>query len=336
MFKNLTVYRVGADSAPDLSAVEEALSRGRFVACGATQPKSMGWVEPRGEAHAPLVESIDGQWVMRLQTEQRVVPGAVVKRRVDEMAREIEQTTGRKPGKKLGKELKEQALLELLPRAFTKQSGTWVWWSPRERLLMLDTGSQARADEVVTLLIKQIDGLSLSLLHTEMSPAVAMAHWLGTGEAPQGFTVDRECELKAPDAMKSVVRYARHPLDIDEVRQHITAGKVPTRLSLTWHDRCSFTLTESMQLKKVALLDVVFESTGQQADAQGFDADVAIATGELIELIPDLVDALGGEQPMGVSAAEALPVKREASTPSLAGSPTQGHPAEDHAPPWDA
>ena len=91
MFKNLTVYRVGADSAPDLSAVEEALSRGRFVACGATQPKSMGWVEPRGEAHAPLVESIDGQWVMRLQTEQRVVPGAVVKRRVDEMAREIEQ-----------------------------------------------------------------------------------------------------------------------------------------------------------------------------------------------------------------------------------------------------
>ena len=336
MFKNLTVYRVGADSAPDLSAVEEALSRGRFVACGATQPKSMGWVEPRGEAHAPLVESIDGQWVMRLQTEQRVVPGAVVKRRVDEMAREIEQTTGRKPGKKLGKELKEQALLELLPRAFTKQSGTWVWWSPRERLLMLDTGSQARADEVVTLLIKQIDGLSLSLLHTEMSPAVAMAHWLGTGEAPQGFTVDRECELKAPDAMKSVVRYARHPLDIDEVRQHITAGKVPTRLSLTWRDRCSFTLTESMQLKKVALLDVVFESTGQQADAQGFDADVAIATGELIELIPDLVDALGGEQPIGVSAAEALPVKREASTPSLAGSPTQGHPAEDHAPPWDA
>ena len=203
MFKNLTVYRVGADSAPDLSAVEEALSRGRFVACGATQPKSMGWVEPRGEAHAPLVESIDGQWVMRLQTEQRVVPGAVVKRRVDEMAREIEQTTGRKPGKKLGKELKEQALLELLPRAFTKQSGTWVWWSPRERLLMLDTGSQARADEVVTLLIKQIDGLSLSLLHTEMSPAVAMAHWLGTGEAPQGFTVDRECELKSASEEKA-------------------------------------------------------------------------------------------------------------------------------------
>lgn len=336
MFKNLTVYRVGADSAPDLSAVEEALSRGRFVPCGATQQKSMGWVEPRGEAHAPLVESIDGQWVMRLQTEQRVVPGSVVKRRVDEMAREIEQTTGRKPGKKLGKELKEQALLELLPRAFTKQSGTWVWWSPRERLLMLDTSSQARADEVVTLLIKQIDGLSLSLLHTEMSPAVAMAHWLGTGEAPQGFTVDRECELKAPDAMKSVVRYARHPLDIDEVRQHITSGKVPTRLSLTWRDRCSFTLTESMQLKKVALLDVVFESTAQQADAQGFDADVAIATGELIELIPDLVDALGGEQAMGVSAAESVPLKREATSPSPAGSPTGDRPVEDHAPPWDA
>ena len=60
-----------------------------------------------------------------------------------------------------------------------------------------------------------------------MSPAVAMAHWLGTGEAPYAFTIDRECELKSADEMKSVVRYARHPLDTDEVKQHIVSGKMP-------------------------------------------------------------------------------------------------------------
>ena len=63
-------------------------------------------------------------------------------------------------------------------------------------------------------------------------------------------------------------------------------------------ERVSFVLTEALQLKKVAFLDVVFEgspaSPGDRKD-DGFDADVAIATGELVQLIPDLLEALGGE-----------------------------------------
>lgn len=107
---------------------------------------------------------------------------------------------------------------------------------------MLDSGSQAKAEEVVTMLIKALDGLALTLVQTNMSPAVAMTHWLGTGEPPYQFTIDRECELKSTDEMKSVVRYARHDLNTEEVRQHIS-GKVPTRVAMTWRDRVSFILT---------------------------------------------------------------------------------------------
>ncbi|MDX4958199.1 recombination-associated protein RdgC, partial [Delftia acidovorans] len=62
--------------------------------------------------------------------------------------------------------------------------------------------------------------------------------------------------------------------------------------AMTWDDRVSFVLTQGLQLRKVAMLDVVTES--KDGDG-GFDADVAIATGELSKLIPDLIDALGGE-----------------------------------------
>ena len=48
-----------------------------------------------------------------------------------------------------------------------------------------------------------------------------MASWLSEKEAPAGFTIDRECELKQPDSEKATVRYARHTLDIDEVGEHI-------------------------------------------------------------------------------------------------------------------
>jgi hypothetical protein len=90
-----------------------------------------------------------------------------------------------------------------------------------------------------------------------------------------------------------VVRYARHPLDIDEVRKHIEHGKLPTKLAMTWDDRVSFVLTEGLQIKNITLLDAVMD--GNSKDDSGFDTDVAIATGELSRLIPDLIEALGGE-----------------------------------------
>lgn len=294
MFKNLMVYRLAPEWQPTLASIESALDGARFVECGATQPRSIGWVPPRNEDHAPLIEAVDGQWLLQLMVEIKLVPGSVVKRQVETLAERIEKTTGRKPGKKETRELKEEARLDLLPMAFTKRATTWVWIDPLARALVIDTSSQARADEVARSLVEQLPaGFALALLNTKTAPQAAMAHWLNEQEPPEGFTVDRECELKSQDEDKSVVRYANHPLDIQEVQDHIKAGLQPTRLALTWDDRVSFTLTQQLQVKGIRFLDSVFES--QQADEGGFDADMAIATGELGKLIPDLVKALDGE-----------------------------------------
>lgn len=346
MFKNLLVYRLAAGWQPDFAALEAALDAAPFHPCGASQPMSAGWVAPRGTAHAALAEAIGGHWLCKLKIEQKVLPGSVVKRRIDAMAQQIEQQTGRKPGKKQRKELKDQATLELLPQAFTKELTLPVWLAPAQRLLMLDTGSAAKADEVITLLSKGLDGFAVEPLHTALSPAGAMAGWLlgaptegkdetGGFDLPQAFSIDRECELKSADEMKSVVRYARHALDTDEVRAHIRLGKRPTRLALTWQGRVSFVLTETLQLKKLDFLDGVYEGQppASRDEGEAFDTDAAIATGELIRLIPELVDALGGEQAPGTLAATApattpmppMPM----STPLAA--PTSG----DDPPPWE-
>ncbi len=288
------VYRIGEGWRPGLAQIEQALEAERFVPCGVSQEKSIGWVEPRGEAHGPLVEAVNGQRILKLKIETRVVPGSVVTRKAKERSAHIEATEGRKPGKKEMKEIKEDVKLSLMPMAFSKETSVWVWVDPVTQLLVVDAGSQAKADEVITMLVKSFTGLNLALINTQMSPQSAMAAWLITQEAPAGFSVDRECELKAADESKSVVRYVRHPLDTDEVKQHVEGGKLPTRLALTWEGRVSFSLTEALQLKKVTFLDVVFEATSAEKD-EGFDADVAIATGELCKLLPDLFEALGGE-----------------------------------------
>ncbi|MBK6293296.1 MAG: recombination-associated protein RdgC [Rhodoferax sp.] len=297
MFKNMIVYRLAADWTATLAQVEASLDSARFAECGPSQERSLGWVEPRGEAHGPLVEAVGGQWVLKMMIETKAVPAAVLNRKVMDQVAHIEATTGRKPGKKEKRDIKEELKLTLLPMAFSKQVAVTVWIDPTARLLVLDAGSQARADEVVTALVKSVDGFAPTLLNTVTSPAVAMSEWLVTQEPPAGFSVDRECELKATDESKAVVRYARHPLDNDEVVAHVRGGKQASRLALTWDSRVSFMLSESLQLKKIAFLDVVMDSVGGRKN-EGFDTDVALTTGELRRLIPDLVAALGGEAPL--------------------------------------
>ena len=301
MFKNAIIYRIAPLFVPELADIEAALARTPFIECGATQERSTGWAPPRGEAHGAPAESVGGQIILRFKTEAKTIPSEVLARKVAEKAARIEQETGRKPGKKESKELKEEAKLDLLPMAFTKQGAMWVWLDLQARTLVLDTASQGRADEVVSALVGALPGLSVALLDTQTSPQAAMAHWLSTQEAPDYFAIDRECELKSSSEEKAVVRYGRHPLDIEEIQAHIAAGKLPTKLALSWDDRVSLVLTEGLQLRKLAFLDAVLD--GQDKDGGGFDTDVAIATGELRKLIPDLIEALGGESVRGIGGA---------------------------------
>lgn len=320
MFKNVTIYRVGPGWAPTLAEMESAIDPARFVPCSATQDKAVGWIEPRGEAHGPLVEAVNGQHILKLMIETKGVPGSVVRKKAQEEADHIEATTGRKPGKKETKALREDALLALLPQAFARQQTVWVWLDLENGFLVTDASSQGKIDEVVTALIRAFDGLSLTPLHTAVTPQALMTQCLTAAsdeEWPGGFAVERECELRSSDEEKSVVRFTRHHLLTDEVRQHIAEGKLPTRLAMSWEGRIGFTLTEATQLKKVAFLEGVFDDRPSD-DESGFDTDVALSTGELRQLIPALIEALGGEQAPGSApavqeSATALAAKPEGS-----------------------
>ena len=96
-----------------------------------------------------------------------------------------------------------------------------------------------------------------------------------------------------------MVRYSKHTLDNEEVRKHLQNSKTPTRLALLWNGRVSFTLHDTMQIKKVKFLDGVVDEGPKMDEEDRFDADVALVTGELSKLIPELIDALGGELEAG-------------------------------------
>lgn len=290
MFKNCTIYRIEFTEPTILSEV----NLNSFYPCGPTQERSVGWTPPRSEAHGALVEHVNGQAILELTIETKNVPAQAISKRLDELVDSIEQTTGRKPGKKERRNLIEDIRLELLPATFPKRSAIGVWIDRTTGLLVIDTATQSKADLVVTELVMAINGLKVAPLRTATSPAGFMTNLLAD-EHVQGpdFFVGAECELAASDETKAKIRFTNCDLETQEVRDHILHGKRPTKLALSWRGRVSFVLTDSGTLRKLKFMDVVFES-GKAREA-GFDADVAIATGELVPLIGCLIAALGGE-----------------------------------------
>lgn len=298
MFKNFIAYRIGANwTAPSPAELEPVMQRLRFTPCESMQEESVGWTPPRGQDHDPMMEAVNGQWIAKLMVERKSVPGSAVKNELERRCKEIEEQRGTAPGRRERKQLKEDIYFEMLPRAFAKRSSVMVWLDKANGLLIVGTASLSAADLVMVQVIELMKAanydISIAALRTKVSPTTAMSEWLTTFEAPAGFSVDRDLELKLPDNEQSTVRYVRHALDIEEVAEHIRSGKVPTQLAMTWDSRVSFVLTENFTVKKIELLDDIFVQSEENA---GFEGDVALVTGELAKLIPDLVAALGGEQ----------------------------------------
>lgn len=296
LFKNIVVYRIGPDwTPPPFERLEEELQRLAFQACGPTQEQSAGWVPPRGKDHGVMVESIAGQWILKLAVERRSVPGGAVRAELDARCKAIEVERGRKPGRKEKSEIKDEIVRTFLPRAFSKRSSHILWLDLQQRALVIAAGSMKSAEPVLKQLVDVMAEvkhvLPLTPISTALAPATAMADWLTTQQAPDGFSIDRDLELKKTGEEKSVVRYARHNLELEEIAQHIQEGKLPTQLALTWNDKVSFVLTEQLAIRKIDIRGVEDAPKGED----GFDADAAIATAELSGLLPQLLESLGGE-----------------------------------------
>jgi recombination associated protein RdgC len=313
MFKTLTFFHVHKDCRlPDSAQLEQALSRFGFEPTAPTAKRSAGWSPPRGHEHGALAENIGGQYLFELTVETRKVPPAALKRELQARIEAL-QAQGAKPLRgKAKRALKEQIEAELLPRAFARRGSIRAWLDPRARALYVGSGSagavEALLEELQTALEAELGaGLRLELPQLETGVSQTLAQWLRGGQAGE-FALEQECILRANDDSGASVRFAHHLLDQPAVLQHVDEGKLPVQVALNWEGRVSFVLDEALRLKKLKLMGVSSagetegaETTGAGAEgvqsaADDFDGDVALFTGEIAQMLPRLLQALGARR----------------------------------------
>lgn len=296
-FKNINAYRLTAPWTLTAEQLAEQLAPQAFTPCTSLDAKSTGWTSPRD--NGMLVHALEGQLLLQLTTESKLMPASAINILVKARIAELEEQQGFKPGRKQCKEIKEQVIDETLPRALSTLKSTRVWIDTKNGWLVVD-GTASRADEVFKMLLKSLESLPFASLRTERSPMAAMTDWLAADEAPAGFTVDQDMLLRSTGEGKAEVRYTRHTIELEDVRRHIAAGKQCVKLALTWADRVSFVLGDDLILKRVAPLDVLKENTAESVanEDERFDGDFLLMTGELAKMMNELTEALGGlEQP---------------------------------------
>lgn len=274
--------------------LNDALSRGMLQNCLQMEMQSCGWIKPRDDKDEFV--HVSGQHVLiAFGVEKKILPVAVVNQYAKNRIETLELHQGHKAGKKQVRDIKEAVLIELMPRAFVQRHVTYVWINLSDGILVIDSANLKRAEAVIELLIKSVGDIRLAPVSTNISPSAMMTRWLSGDEPPVVFTIDRDCELQGMDNEKTMIRYTHHVLDTEEIIRHIKAGKKVTRLAMTWANKISFVLLDNFQIRRIAPLDIIKESADATDTADLFDSDFVLMTGELSQLLPDLIHALGGE-----------------------------------------
>lgn len=294
-FKNIFIYRLPSEFKITATTLQEKLYLKPLMPCTGLDKQSRGWVSCRGDDR--LVHVAGKHILFALGVEQKLLPATIINRFAKERVVEIEAQQGYKVGRKALKDIKQAVTDELLPRAFALQRTTYAWLDMVNGRLIIEAASPSKAEELLEHLGKTIDNFPVQLLQTKLSPVSAMTDWLAAENAPAGFTIDRELELRASDENKATVRYANHVLEGKEILAHISSGKRVTRLAMTWNDRISFVMNEHLQIKRIDFLDIIKEESSKVADNEDemFELDFVLMTGELAKMQTALIEAFGGE-----------------------------------------
>jgi len=302
-FKNLVVYRLPADWAVSAPELEQRLATRILQPCGPFDMLSRGWVAPSSTGR--LVHTVGLQHLIALGVNQKLLPASIIRQVTAERAEALAREQGLPVGRRQMRDLKMRVTEELRAKALTRRRITRAWIDPTNGWLVVDAAGVAKAEELIETLRDTLESLAVQLIETERSPQMSMAVWLKLGEAPLRLTIDQDLELRAANESKATIRYTRHPLDGKEIQAHMAAGMYPRQLGLTWNERIAFVLNEKLQLKRLEFLEMSKDSPdgGELDEAEQFDIDFTVMTGELAKLLGDMVAALGPQEQQRAAAA---------------------------------
>lgn len=296
-FKNLRPYRLTEQwlIPPDL--LSQKLAEFAFIECGNLDPMRYGFELPLGRNGSEYIHATNGYIMICAKKQEKLLPGGVIKEQLEQKIISISEAESRPIGRKERDTLKDEIIFSLLPKAFTRSSLDYAYIAPKDNLIVVNASSAKRAEDLLSKLREALGSLRCLPVSPANLPTQVMTHWLRESQAPHQFELGEEVELQAAKDGR-VIRCKRQDLTASEILNHLESGMHVSKIELIWKEAISFIVDDQFSLKRVRYEDSISDKASDrnpESKAEQFDADFAIMSLELKNLIAALISAFGGQ-----------------------------------------
>ncbi|AHK11795.1 RgdC-like exonuclease [Shewanella sp. phage 3/49] len=295
MIKNIIAYTFNKPFSTSQADLELALSDLEFSPCGSQDVSKFGFTSALGNKGGWLAHEYNGRFMVCATKESKILPSQVIKSELDSKVSAIELAEDRKVTKKEKDSLKDEIITTLLPRAFTKQSQTRALILPELNMVLVDSSSSSKAEELLALLRKALGSLPVVCLQFNKPVSEVLTKWVSTSEAGNCFEMLNEAELVGDD--KDIAKFKNQDLTEQEVIDHVLQGKSVNKLALKFTDSIEFIMQSDNSIKRIKFSEEFMaanDDIGNDDELSRLDADFILITNGIIELMIALSNSFGG------------------------------------------
>ena len=261
MFKNLWFYQATSPLSINAAVLEEQLDEKALRDCGPQERQTSGFVAPLEGTDERLFFQIGDQGFLLVHsTAERVLPAGVIKDAVQDKVSQLETQTAGPVSAKKRRDIKDEVLLDLMPRAFVQRKQVPLLILPAQGLLIIDTASAKTAELVQQDLRQALGSLPVVLPERPNLPTL-MSNWLlASAQVPADVEVADACQMRDKSDVSATVTFKGQELTSPEVQSHLRSGMEVIRLKLIWQDRWSFTMHHDCRVTQLRMEDQLRDS----------------------------------------------------------------------------
>ena len=295
---------------------QEKLQEMEFKACLPGVASGFGFVPPfrsdldtGTDLQDKLVVSIsDSMFLMCLQLEEKILPAQVIKQATSERISAITSENQQKPTRERQRQLRDDVISSLLPRAFSKFQRVQILVDIERGRIIVDTLT-GKSIEMLWVAIKRvfpewrIDWVDARCCIRNMTS------WLQT-DAPDGFSLQKHVVLRDPQQQMRIIRAQQQDLGHSAIQSLLSEGCQVVQLALAWREQISFTMTDTCGLRSMRFADSLLElgdiDVAEVDPAQQFLSDILLMSETLRQLYDALFGLITADASTGLSAEAVL------------------------------
>ncbi len=280
------------------SDLDRQLLERQFIPCGERDVTKYGWGTPLGKHGSFFTHTLHGYTMICARRQDKVMPASAINELVAEKVEAIQLAESRGVGRKERMNIKEEVVFDMTAKSPVKSELIYAYISRADGLLVVNTGSASKAEQLISFLRETIGSVPVVPLSPNLIPVTTMTDWVLKSVLPFGFDLGSECRLLDPSDAKCSASFSNTALDSEDVVHHIKSGMYVSKLGLAWTGDISFVIDDHLVLRKIKFGDVhadTVDSRDAESVAELFDAEFAVMTLQFSSLFKDIITAFGGE-----------------------------------------